>query len=64
MKRDHLAHVEAEGFDAFAQNSEPLIANPYTRGTEEFGAWRGGWADAERLCWRGILMEKRKASTE
>ena len=54
---------ETEGFDA-RLNEQPLDANPYVRRSKEWEMWRLGWSRGDYTIWQGVLMDKRKASTE
>jgi hypothetical protein len=55
--------IRREGFNDFKRGSD-ITANPYKRGTTEWTLYREGWADASYQTWQGVLMDKRKASTE
>lgn len=52
-----------EGYAAKLDNL-PLSACPYKRDTVLWRQWRDGWAFADYAVWQGVLMDKRKASTE
>ena len=58
-----LSGATQDGWDARAQGVE-FSECPYKRGTAEFHAWRSGWTEGDHSIWQGVLMEKRKASTE
>lgn len=45
----------SEGEQAFTWYAD-IFNNPYARGTEEFDAWREGWAHAEHATWLAVLL--------
>jgi len=55
--------VRREGFNDFKWGLD-ITANPYKRDTTKWSLYRDGWADASYQTWQGVLMDKRKASTE
>lgn len=58
-----LDFIAQEGWNACVQGMD-FIDNPYSRDTVEWEAWRKGWVEADYSVWQGVLMDKRKASTE
>lgn len=61
--RARASELEHEGYKS-ALAGEAFDANPYLLRSKEWEMWRLGWAHGDYVLWQGVLMDKRKASTE
>lgn len=62
MEANIKTEAAQEGAEAAAASLD-ISDCPYARDTLEWEAWRLAWAEANKF-WHGVLMDKRKASTE